>query len=140
MNPSKSILAPVVFGLLICAGCSERATQPVASSADNPATSAPPAAVTPGTPPTDRWIGQWDGPEGTSLVIGGRDGAYDLVISNLDGPRRFQARAEGERIVFTRDGVDESLRATNGLDTGMKWLSEKTQCLTVRAGEGYCRD
>ena len=140
MSPSKSILAPVVLGLLICVGCSERATQPVASPTKSPATSAPPAAVTPGTPPTDRWVGQWDGPEGTSLVMGGRDGAYDLVISNLDGPRRFQARAEGERIVFTRDGVDESLRATNGLDTGMKWLSEKTQCLTVRAGEGYCRD
>ena len=140
MRRSKSIVAPVLLGMMICAGCSERAAPPAASPADGPAASPPPAAVTPGTPPTDRWIGQWDGPEGTSLVIGGGDGAYELVISNLDGPRRFPARAEGERILFTRDGVDESLRATNGVDTGMKWLGEKTQCLTVRSGEGYCRD
>ena len=24
--------------------------------------------------------------------------------------------------------------------TGMKWLAGKTDCLTVRLGEGYCRD
>lgn len=137
---SKSIVAPVVLGMLISAGCSERVTQPSASPADDPAASPPPAAVTPGTPPTDRWIGQWDGPEGTSLVIGGRDGVYELVISNLDGARRFDGRAEGERIAFTRDGTEEFLRATNGLDTGMKWLSDKTQCLTIRSGEGFCRD
>lgn len=136
MNRSESIAASIALGIAMCAGCSDRKPPPAPSDAPT----APTAAVTPGTPPTDRWIGQWDGPEGTSLVIGGRDGVYELVISNLDGPRRFPARADGERILFTRDGVDESLRATNGLDTGMKWLSEKTQCLTVRTGEGFCRD
>jgi len=36
--------------------------------------------------------------------------------------------------------VTESIRATDGEQTGMKWLREKANCLTVRSGEGYCRD
>jgi len=24
--------------------------------------------------------------------------------------------------------------------SGMKWLSDKSNCLTIRYGEGYCRD
>ena len=55
-------------------------------------------------------------------------------------PRTFQGNAAGEQIEFVRDGVKESLRATNGAETGMKWLIEKSDCLTVRAGEGYCAD
>jgi hypothetical protein len=34
----------------------------------------------------------------------------------------------------------ESIRATDGPATGMKWLSDKSNCLTIRSGEGYCRD
>ena len=58
----------------------------------------------------------------------------------LDGPRTFQGNAVGDQIEFERNGIKESLRATNGAETGMKWLSEKSNCLTVRAGEGYCRE
>ena len=28
----------------------------------------------------------------------------------------------------------------NGVETGMKWLSDKSNCLTVRSGESYCRN
>jgi len=41
---------------------------------------------------------------------------------------------------FERDGLQESIRPTNGDETGMKWLAGKKNCLTVRPGEGYCRD
>jgi hypothetical protein len=56
------------------------------------------------------WVGRWPGPEGTWL---------DISVA---------------------DGVRESLRATDGAGTGMKWLAGKTTCLVVRPGEGFCRD
>ncbi|MFD0724987.1 hypothetical protein [Lysobacter brunescens] len=140
MQYPKSLFVLVALVACTLGACNERSAPPSATEAPDATTvPADPAAV-PAAYPTDRWVGQWGGPEGTSLVIGGRDGVYDLVITNLDGPRRFPGRADGTRIVFNRDGVEESMRQTNGLDTGMKWLSEKTQCLTIRTGEGFCRD
>jgi hypothetical protein len=89
---------------------------------------------------TDAWLGRWNGPEGTYLLLEGGNGRYDVTIANLDGPRVFQGTVAAGRIAFERDGVAETLHATNGADTGMKWLADKTNCLTVRTGEGYCRD
>ena len=89
---------------------------------------------------TDKWLGKWNGPEGTFFQLVGSNGKYEVTIQNLDGPRTFQGNAVGDRIEFERNGMKESVRATNGIETGMKWLSEKSNCLTVRAGEGYCRD
>ena len=77
---------------------------------------------------------------GTFLLLEGGNGTYEVTIQNLDGPRRFQGTAVGEQIEFDRDGVKESLRATDGAGTGMKWLSDKANCLTIRLGEGFCRD
>jgi type IV pilus biogenesis protein CpaD/CtpE len=89
---------------------------------------------------TEQWLGRWNGPEGTYLDITGAPADYRLTIANLDGPRRFVGRAQGAKIVFVRDGLVESIRATDGEATGMKWLQDKQNCLTVRSGEGYCRD
>lgn len=113
-------------GLLIVAlaGCKDREPPPPA-----PAVAA-----------ADRWLGKWNGPEGTFLQLAGGNGKYEVTIQNLDGPRTFQATAVGDRFEFERDGVRESVRASGGAETGMKWLSEKKDCLTVKAGEGYCRD
>lgn len=111
---------PLAFGALLLAGCTGN--------------SAGDAAV------TEQWLGRWNGPEGTYLEITGTPADYRLTIANLDGPRRFVGRAQGERIVFVRDGVVETLTATDGEATGMKWLLDKHNCLTVRGGEGYCRD
>ena len=85
---------------------------------------------------TDRWLGRWIGPEGTFLLLEGGNGVYEVTIQNLDGPRRFQGAAVGEQIEFDRDGVKESLRATDGAGTGMKWLSDKADCLTIRRAKG----
>jgi hypothetical protein len=89
---------------------------------------------------TDAWLGRWIGPEGTFLLLEGGNGRYDVTIQNLDGPRVFSGTAAAGRIAFERDGVAETIHATNGAETGMKWLADKTNCLTVRVGEGYCRD
>jgi hypothetical protein len=95
----------------------------------------------PTTPPgTDEWVGRWNGPEGTYLEIAGANGAYEVTVKDLDAARTFEGVTAGGRIEFRRDGATESLRRTNGGETGMKWLAGKTDCLTVKPGEGYCRD
>ena len=89
---------------------------------------------------TDAWLGRWTGPEGTDLELAGANGAYEVTIKDLDAARTFAGATAGDRIEFQRDGVAESIRATNGDATGMKWLAGKTNCLTIKPGEGYCRD
>jgi hypothetical protein len=89
---------------------------------------------------TDGWLGRWNGPEGTSLLLEGGNGRYQVTVQNLDGPRVFLGVGAGEQIRFERDGVTEFIRATDGVATGMKWLADKSTCLTIRFGEGYCRD
>jgi hypothetical protein len=120
-NPGIAFLALA----WILVGCAERDT---------------PSSPSGGTAATDLWLGQWTGPEGTFLRLEGGNGQYEITIQDLDGPQSFQGRTAGDRILFERKGVAESIRATNGAETGMKWLAEKSNCLTVRTGEGYCRD
>jgi len=121
---SRSLVAVLVLPLFLFS-CNDRKEESGPSVAE---------------PATDKWLGQWNGPEGTLLRITGGMGKYEITIQNLDGPRNFQGSAVGDQIQFERDGVKESIRATNGAETGMKWLSDKSNCLTVRRGEGYCRD
>jgi hypothetical protein len=98
--------------------------------------------TTDGTEPrsTDEWLGRWNGPEGTYLEIAGGNGAYEVTVKDLDRARTFSGSAVGDGIEFHRDGATELLRATDGDATGMKWLAGKKNCLTIKAGEGYCRD
>lgn len=86
------------------------------------------------------WQGRWLGPEGTWLEITRTGDEYAITIMNLDAARRFAAVAIADGLSFERDGARETLRATDGDGTGMKWLAGKTTCLVVRAGEGFCRD
>ena len=131
-SPHQSLIAALAVALLVM-GCTDRE----AGSAQVTAAS---AAAASSVPVTDKWLGKWNGPEGTFLQLVGANGKYEITVQNLDGPRTFQGKAAGDRIEFERNGLKESVRATNGAETGMKWLSEKSNCLTVRAGEGYCRD
>lgn len=100
--------------------------------------------VDPGTP-TDAWIGRWRGVEGLNLVIA-RDAAkgaghYTLTDQyTLDDKGAFAGHAVGDTIQFTRPDGDQVLRATDGAATGLKYLASKKDCLTVKPGEGYCRD
>jgi hypothetical protein len=130
MKSAWSVAAIALLALLT--GCSRDDGAALPSS---PSTSAPEQAL----PAGDPWVGQWNGPEGTYLRVSGGNGKYEITVRNLDGPRSFAGTAAQNRIEFERDGVKESLRATDGQGTGMKWLADKSECLVVRAGEGYCR-
>lgn len=131
MKTTHPFLAALLFAIVFMAGCSDRNASSQ-KTADMPATAS--------APRTDEWLGKWTGPEGTFLELAGGHGKYDVTVQNLDGPRQFRGRYADGAIEFERDGTKEIIRATNGAGTGMKWLAEKKNCLTVRQGEGYCRD
>lgn len=100
--------------------------------------------VDPGIP-TDKWIGRWRGVEGLNLVIA-RDpkrGAGHYILTQqytLDDKGVFEGKGVGDTIQFHRPDGDQVLHETDGAATGLKYLATKKQCLTVKPGEGYCRD
>ncbi|WP_295684191.1 hypothetical protein [uncultured Nevskia sp.] len=123
--------------VLLLAGChqqgNESSAQPAAAASASSTDKAPEFNA-------DQWIGRWNGPEGTYLAISKSDVGYALEIADLDGPKAYSALAVGKHLMFERNGKAESIRATDGKQTGMKWLQDKTNCLTINTGEGYCRD
>lgn len=87
------------------------------------------------------YVGRWIGVEGTYLTITARDG-QGLAAENqydLDHKTYFDASVTEEGLRFTRDGKTLVARPGDGNATGLKWLAGKKDCLTVKAGEGYCR-
>lgn len=133
MKVAYQPLAAFLAMAILFVGCSKQDTGSPPEKTAGPQ----PAAI---EAPPDGWLGKWNGPEGTFLHLAGGHGKYEITIQNLNGPRRFQGTAVGPAIAFERDGTKESIRATNGDETGMKWLAGKSDCLTVRPGEGYCKD
>ncbi len=100
----------------------------------------PPKDIPARTAETDKWLGEWKGPEGTFLKISGGKGKYELIIQDLDGPKSFSGVSVENTIQFQRNGILEKIHKTSGEETGMKWLSDKHNCLTINRGEGFCRD
>ncbi|MGU3389132.1 hypothetical protein [Sphingomonas sp. M1A8_2b] len=89
------------------------------------------------------YSGRWLGVEGMYLDIAkaGSPGRYTLTMQwDLDNKGTFVGTASGDTISFDRNGLRETLRPTDGNATGLKYLAGKTDCLTVKPGEGYCRD
>jgi hypothetical protein len=125
--------------LSLAAACAPPSA-PEAAPAESTAPAEPAAAAA----PADAWIGQWNGVEGTYLKIeaAGAPGQYTLNQGTLDGVKTYQGAASGEAITFSRTpgGPIETVRAGTGDETGLKWLAGKSNCLVIKAGEGYCRD
>lgn len=115
------------------------AAVPATPAALPPPDMAPPAAEPAPASGPDAWLGKWMGPEGTFMAIEKADAGYQLTISDLDGMKFYQGKRAGDGIEFERAGKTESIHATDGKATGMKWLADKANCLTIHAGEGYCR-
>lgn len=113
----------------------------LAACSEQPAPATPAPEPVASAPPTDAWLGQWPGVEGTFLKIerAGSAGAYTLTQGTLDGVLTYVGVAEGSAIAFERDGQKETVRAGTGAETGLKWLAEKNNCLVIKPGEGYCR-
>jgi hypothetical protein len=124
----------------LIASCKDRKPPPEETS--NAGTS-PPQTSTTALPAindvTDKWLGKWIGPEGTYLVLSKNTGKYIVLINSLDGPATYEGMAAGDRIEFHRDGKTETIHAGSGHDTGMKWLLDKSNCLIIKTGEGFCR-
>jgi hypothetical protein len=139
------IVIPLVFALAACSGPApdtrSDGNMTSAGAIDN--------SVLPDTKVVDDgnaardYTGRWLGVEGMYLDVtgAGAPGRYRLAMQwDLDNKGEFEGTARGDTIVFERRGVRETLRATDGDATGLKYLAGKTDCLTVKPGEGYCRD
>ena len=142
---SKTDLRITVIAIMVfTAACQGRNQSPAVPSPTVPVSSPP---TSPTTAPaasasnvTDKWLGQWNGPEGTYLLLAKSGDQYVVKIQSLDGPTTYEGVAAGDRIEFKRDGKIESIRAGSGKETGMKWLLEKKDCLIIKEGEGFCRE
>ena len=94
----------------------------------------PPVAVTPiVAPPPTPGSASGSASKGLALDIarGDRPGTYRLHIALMDGANDYIGTADGDMIRFTRDGKAETIRHTSGADTGLKWLADKKDCLTI---------
>ncbi len=100
----------------------------------------PTTAPTAPDSPTNGWLGQWNGPEGTYLVLSKNGGKYVVKIRSLDGLETYEGVPVGDGVQFTRHGQAESIHAGDGKETGMKWLLDRKNCLIIKSGEGFCRD
>jgi hypothetical protein len=106
---------------------------------DTPATTPDPS----GTAPTQAaYLGRWTGVEGMYLVVTEKPGGgvrLDMQW-DLDHKGTFDGSVTAEGLRFMREGVAETAVRSDGDATGLKYLAGRTDCLTVKPGEGYCRD
>ncbi|MDH5835253.1 hypothetical protein [Luteimonas kalidii] len=107
-----------------------------------------PAAPTAPPPPADTamadadYLGRWTGVEGMYLVVAAKPGGGVTMEMqwDLDNSGTFDGSVTAEGLRFMRDRVAETAVPTDGDATGLKYLAGKQDCLTVKPGEGYCRD
>jgi len=145
---------------LTLVACSDRQPAEETPAAETPAADAAPAptpappAETPApapTPPADGpttspmeadYLGRWTGVEGMYVVVASKPGGGVTLDMqwDLDHKGTFDGSVTAEGLRFMRDGVAETAVRTNGDATGLKYLAGKQDCLTVKSGEGYCRD
>ena len=137
MHLWKSI-ATVVICIVFAAACKKTEKTALVEPPTSPATSASTAAV-PNAP--QGWLGTWIGQEGMVLKVAAKPGSkYEITIIDPDREDTYEGVGGHNIIYFERNGIKEQIRATDGDATGMKWLADKSTCLTIKEGEGYCRD
>ncbi len=88
------------------------------------------------------YLGRWIGVEGMYLNVAAKPGGGVTMDMqwDLDNKGLFDGSVTAEGLRFMRGGVAETAVRTDGDATGLKWLAGKKDCLTVKPGEGYCRD
>lgn len=142
-GPLPALMVLAFPGLAACDGQPKEPNLQASAAPQRPA-KADTATPVMASVPTNAWVGRWVGPEGTFLEIANKDGLYSgrYTLTNrysLDAQASFEALADRNSLVFTRNGTKLRLIAGSGDETGMKWLAGKTNCLIVAPGEGYCR-
>ena len=92
--------------------------------------------------PETVFVGRWTGVEGTYLDVSARPGGGVVMEMqwDLDNKGDYEGTVRSDGLHFLRGGVDHVARRTDGDATGLKYLAGKKDCLTVKPGEGYCRD
>lgn len=90
----------------------------------------------------DAYYGRWIGVEGMFLNVAAKPGGGVTMDMQWDLDHRgtFDGSVTAEGLRFMRNGVAETAVRTDGDATGLKYLAGKKDCLTVKPGEGYCRD
>lgn len=161
MRPSALVAAAT----LLLIGCSGPAPAPAGNDTVSDGTGAAANAtaapdVTPAAPPAANalapdpsvlatrtrgdYLGRWRGVEGLNLVVTPRTGSDAAVMLamqwSLDDKGRYDGAVTPQGIRFERNGAQKLLRPSDGAGTGLKYLDGKADCLTVKPGEGYCRD
>lgn len=153
---------PLLFVVAALAACSDRPpTVDAPAPAEDHAATTPPAtgvgpahndagANAPATPPASvdmaqtgaGYLGRWTGVEGMYLVVASKPGGGVTLDMqwDLDNKGTFDGSVTAEGLRFMRNGVAESAVHTDGAATGLKYLAGKQDCLTVKPGEGYCKD
>ncbi len=142
----RSILLTLFAAFALAAvACTNTEVKPPATPAPSQ-TSTP--AVTPSAAPSasvsakgvEVLVGRWPGVEGTYLNITKKGENYSVEIANLDGPKTYDGTAKGDTIEFKRNGKTETIKASNGAETGMKGFEKETNCVVVTKGtEGFCK-
>ena len=149
----------LVLAVAALAACSDRqpsadTTAPAdASATTTPAEPAPassdanPVPVAPAAPSDTAkveadYLGRWTGVEGMYLVVASKPGGGVTLDMqwDLDNKGTFDGSVTAEGLRFTRNDVAETAVHSSGDATGLKNLAGKQDCLTVKPGEGYCRD
>jgi len=123
----NNLWIPILAMILATGACRDRNQSAAGPSATGSSASSPNPATAPAAAntSTQKWLGQWNGPEGTYLVLSQNGDKYVVKIRSLDSLESYDGVSSGDRIQFVRDGKPESIHAGNGEDTGMKWLLDK---------------
>ena len=110
-------------------------------TAANPAPVTPPASADTAQMEAG-YLGRWTGVEGMYLVVASKPGGGVTLDMqwDLDNKGVFDGSVTAEGLRFMRNGIAESAVHTHGDATGLKYLAGKQECLTVKPGEGYCKD
>jgi hypothetical protein len=149
----KVFLPVTIAGILSLTACSPKPTaeevaaaQAVSASASSSNSSAMTSAASEAASSAvsnmadiSSFSGEWAGPEATFLKITPVGSTYAISITNLDGTRNFTGTAVQGGLSFERDGTMLLIHRGTGVQTGMKWLADKQDCLIVAPNEGYCR-
>lgn len=148
------LLSTAASAAFILGACTTTETKPPVANNSTTVntTTQPPASPTVANPAEaaiQKLIGTWDGPEGTYAKVTEKMGAdgkqqnprkFAVELKDLDKAETFEGTAKDGAIEFTRKGKTETLKASTGVDTGMKGYEKETNCVVVTKGsEGYCK-